>query len=123
VIDSVRKATGRTVRVQFPIGARDFSSLHSVDTGLGYRPASYTICTGGTFPVVKRPERGNDRSPSSGVEIKNGRAKCPLSKRLVVGCPPRRPGFEPGSGQMGVVVDKVVLGQVFSEYFGFPCQS
>jgi hypothetical protein len=24
---------------------------------------------------------------------------------------------------MGFVVDKVVLGQVFSEYFGFPCQS
>jgi hypothetical protein len=25
--------------------------------------------------------------------------------------------------QMGFVVDKVPLGQVFSEYFGFPCQS
>jgi hypothetical protein len=25
--------------------------------------------------------------------------------------------------QVGFVVDKVVLGQVFSEYFGFPCQS
>jgi hypothetical protein len=24
---------------------------------------------------------------------------------------------------MGFVVDKAVLGQVFSEYFGFPCQS
>jgi hypothetical protein len=23
---------------------------------------------------------------------------------------------------MGFVVDKVALGQVFSEYFGFPCQ-
>jgi hypothetical protein len=23
----------------------------------------------------------------------------------------------------GFVVDKAVLGQVFSEYFGFPCQS
>jgi hypothetical protein len=27
------------------------------------------------------------------------------------------------SGQEGFVVDKVALGQVFSEYFGFPCQS
>jgi hypothetical protein len=27
------------------------------------------------------------------------------------------------SGNLGFVVDKVVLGQVFSEYFGFPCQS
>jgi hypothetical protein len=26
-----------------------------------------------------------------------------------------------GSGQVGFVVDKMVLGQVFSEYFGFPC--
>jgi hypothetical protein len=37
--------------------------------------------------------------------------------------PPRRPGFDPGSGQVGFVVDKVALGLVFSEYFGFPCQS
>jgi hypothetical protein len=33
------------------------------------------------------------------------------------------PGFEAGSGQVGFVVDKEALGQVFSEYFGFPCQS
>jgi hypothetical protein len=26
-------------------------------------------------------------------------------------------------GQVGFVVDKVALGQVFSAYFGFPCQS
>jgi hypothetical protein len=25
--------------------------------------------------------------------------------------------------QVGFVVDKVALGQVFSEHFGFPCQS
>jgi hypothetical protein len=31
--------------------------------------------------------------------------------------------FKPGSGQVGFVVDKVALGQVFSEYFGFLCQS
>jgi hypothetical protein len=37
--------------------------------------------------------------------------------------PLRRPGFEPGSGHVGFVVDKVALRQVFSEYFGFPCQS
>jgi hypothetical protein len=33
--------------------------------------------------------------------------------------PPRRPGFETRSGHVGFVVDKVALGQVFSEYFGF----
>jgi hypothetical protein len=31
--------------------------------------------------------------------------------------------FEPGSGHVGFVVDKVAPGQVFSEYFGFLCQS
>jgi hypothetical protein len=31
--------------------------------------------------------------------------------------------FDPGSGQVGFVVDKVALGQVFSEYFDFPYQS
>jgi hypothetical protein len=41
--------------------------------------------------------------------------------RLVAGFPPRRPRFEPGPGYMGFVVDKVALGQVFSEYFGFLC--
>jgi hypothetical protein len=51
------------------------------------------------------------------------RATCSIFKLLVAGFPPRRPGFEPGSGHVGFVVDKVALGQVFSEYFGFPCQS
>jgi hypothetical protein len=32
------------------------------------------------------------------------------------------PEFEPTSDHVGFVVDKVELGQVFSEYFGFPCQ-
>jgi hypothetical protein len=42
--------------------------------------------------------------------------------RLVAGFPPRRPGFDPGSGHVGFVVNKVALGQVFSAYFGLPCQ-
>jgi hypothetical protein len=29
----------------------------------------------------------------------------------------------PGLVMLDFVVDKVALGQVFSEYFGFPCQS
>jgi hypothetical protein len=32
-------------------------------------------------------------------------------------------GFDPRSGHVEFVVNKVALGQVFSEYFGFPCQS
>jgi hypothetical protein len=34
----------------------------------------------------------------------------------------RQPGFEPTSGNVGYMVEKVVLGKFFSEYFGFPCQ-
>jgi hypothetical protein len=43
-------------------------------------------------------------------------------KCTLAGFPPWRPGFEPRSGYVGFVVDKVALGQVFSEYFGFPFQ-
>jgi hypothetical protein len=41
-----------------------------------------------------------------------------VSRRI----PTSVPGFEPRSGHVGFVVDKVALGQVFSEYFGFPCK-
>jgi hypothetical protein len=43
-------------------------------------------------------------------------------RRLVAGFPPRRPWFDPRSSHVGFVVDKVALGQVFYEYYGFPCQ-
>jgi hypothetical protein len=33
------------------------------------------------------------------------------------------PGLEPGSSHVRFVVDKVAPGQVYSEYFGLPCQS
>jgi hypothetical protein len=45
-----------------------------------------------------------------------------VAQRLVAGFPPQRPGFASGQ-HVGFVVDKAALGQVFSEYFGFPCQS
>jgi hypothetical protein len=45
-----------------------------------------------------------------------------VTQRLDAGFPPRRPGFAYGQ-HVGFVVDKAALGQVFSEYFGFPCQS
>jgi hypothetical protein len=38
------------------------------------------------------------------------------------GFPPPWPGFDPRSGHVGFVVDKVARGQVFSDYFGFSCQ-
>jgi hypothetical protein len=43
----------------------------------------------------------------------------PLIRRLVAGFPPRRPVFEPGSGHVGFVMDKVALGQCFSEYMQY----
>jgi hypothetical protein len=45
-----------------------------------------------------------------------------IAKLLVAGFPPRLPGFEPWTRHVGYVVDKVALGQVFSDYFDFPCQ-
>jgi hypothetical protein len=41
---------------------------------------------------------------------------------LVTGFPMQHPGSDPKSGHVGYVVDKVALGQVFSEYLDFPCQ-
>jgi hypothetical protein len=43
----------------------------------------------------------------------------PWLRRLVAGFPPRRPGFDPGSVQVGFVVDKVALGKVFSRVLRF----
>jgi hypothetical protein len=45
-----------------------------------------------------------------------------VAQRLDAGFPLRRPGFTYGQ-HVGFVVDKAALGQVFSEYFGSPCQS
>jgi hypothetical protein len=47
----------------------------------------------------------------------------PYLRQLVAGFPPRRTGFEPRSDHVGFVVNEAALGQVFSEYFGFPCQA
>jgi hypothetical protein len=46
----------------------------------------------------------------------------PYLQRLVAGFPQQQPDFEPGSGDVGFVVDKVAQEQVLSKYFGFPYQ-
>jgi hypothetical protein len=46
----------------------------------------------------------------------------PYLRRLFTDSPLWRTGFDPWSGHVGFVVDKVALWQVFSEYFGFPRQ-
>jgi hypothetical protein len=48
-------------------------------------------------------------------------AAAPELTGLVAGFPLRRPGFEPRSGHMGFVVDRMALGQVLSGYSCFPC--
>jgi hypothetical protein len=45
-----------------------------------------------------------------------------VAQQLDTGFPLWRPGFAYGQ-HVGFVVDKAALGQVFSEYFSFPCQS
>jgi hypothetical protein len=39
--------------VQLPAGARDFSVLHSIQTGSGAYPAFCSVCTGECFSGVK----------------------------------------------------------------------
>jgi hypothetical protein len=46
----------------------------------------------------------------------------PQLRRLVAGFSPRRLRFDPNSNHLAVVGNKVVLAQVSSEYYGFPCQ-
>jgi len=39
--------------VRFPAGAGDFSLGHRVQSGSGFRPASYPVGTAGSLPVDK----------------------------------------------------------------------
>jgi hypothetical protein len=55
------------------------------------------------------------KRPTSLVTALEGRAIAQAVSR-------RLPGFEPMSGHMRFVVDKVALGQVFPKYFVFHCQ-
>jgi hypothetical protein len=43
-------ATGYTAGVRLPVGERDVSLLHSVQTGSGVHPASYPMGIGGALP-------------------------------------------------------------------------
>jgi hypothetical protein len=67
----------RAIEVRSPAGAKDFSSILSVQTGSEAHPASCTMGTGGTFPGGKaRPGRDADHSPPSSVCV------CPLNKSI-----------------------------------------
>jgi hypothetical protein len=58
--------------VQYPAGARDFSLVHSVETGSGAHPA-YPMGTKASFPGGKA-----DHSPPSSAEVETGGAISPL---------------------------------------------
>jgi hypothetical protein len=48
-----------------------------------------------------------------------GTVNVPWLRGLAAGLPLRRPGFDPGSVQVGFVVGKVALGQVFLQVLLF----
>jgi hypothetical protein len=52
--------------------------------------------------------------------IKKTDMAVPYLERLVAGFQPRRPGFNPVLDDVGFVVDRTVLEQVFLEYSGSP---
>jgi hypothetical protein len=86
-------------------------------TSQGQRKENIDVDTAVLHFVIETPAKGF----SITQKTRQIKARAVL-KRLVAGFPPRRPGIEPGSVHVGFVVDKVALGQVFSKYFGFPCQ-
>jgi hypothetical protein len=62
----------RAIEVRSPAGAKDFSSILSVQTSSEAHPAPCTMGTGGPFPGGKaRPGRDADHSPPSSAEVEN----------------------------------------------------
>jgi hypothetical protein len=71
-IVSVYGLDDRAIEVRSPVGAKDFSSILSVQTGSGAHPASCTMGTGGPFHGGKaRPGRDAYHSLLSSDEIEN----------------------------------------------------
>jgi hypothetical protein len=68
-----RRATGWTAGVRFPAGVRNFSVLHSVQSGSGSFSLPFNVYLG-----VKRPGHEADHSPPSNAMAKNGGAIPPL---------------------------------------------
>jgi hypothetical protein len=79
---------------------------------------------------INNAQRDKEPKPSTNMTVPNGKKHITFTYndpavRMITKLfriPPRRPGFATRSGQVGFVVYKVALGQVLSEYFGFPCQ-
>jgi hypothetical protein len=69
---------GWTIGIRGPTGARDFTLLHSVETGSGAHPSSLPVAIGSPSPGVKQPQREADTSPPSSSEVRTGGATPPL---------------------------------------------
>jgi hypothetical protein len=54
----------------FMAGDGNFSLRHRVHDGCGAHPASYPMCTRGSFPGGKAAVREDDLSPPSSAEVK-----------------------------------------------------
>jgi hypothetical protein len=67
------QAAGWTVGIRFPVGTKDFSLLHSIQTRSGGYPASYPMDAVASFPRDKSPERESGHSPASNAEVENHR--------------------------------------------------
>jgi hypothetical protein len=79
---SVGIATGWTAGVRFPVGARDVSVIHIIQTGSGAQSPIQSI----PGEVVKRSGHEADHSPPSSAEDKNGGAILPLPPYLFTVC-------------------------------------
>jgi hypothetical protein len=64
--------------VRLPAGTRNFSLLHSVQTGCRSHASSCRMGVGSVFPWVKWPWRETVHPIPSGAEVKNGGAINPL---------------------------------------------
>jgi hypothetical protein len=79
-VDSCEYATGWITGVRYPTEARDFSLLHSVQTGSG---AHLSKAYKGSFQGVKRPRREIYHLFPSSADIKNAKAIHSLPISLV----------------------------------------
>jgi hypothetical protein len=57
------------IGVRFPAGAGNFSLRYHAKTGSGVHLASFPMGTGGSFPLIKRPGREADNSPTSSAKV------------------------------------------------------
>jgi hypothetical protein len=67
-------SAGGTTGIRFPVGTRDFSRFHRIQTGPGAHPVSYAMCTAVRSPSLKRLSREADNSSASSSEVENSGA-------------------------------------------------